>query len=194
MKTTARHVLGIGLVSLLVCLAGTTVRAENHEGACDRADVKLSFSVSFQKGWESSITSSSDTGAQFQFSNNAVKIHILKSPGKEKAIRLSLHDMLQAPLLEGERYRLCFTIRATEEFRLAARFLRSLPARKNEILHHPEKCVFFIPKGMTHQSCEFVSKVTTEADQFTLFLGNAPSGSEIEISDMIFHLLTAPKD
>jgi hypothetical protein len=157
--------------------------------SCDRGEKKLSFAVSFEGGWDGEVNEETGASAQFEFFNHRVVVLIHESPGEASAIRLSLYDMLEAPLLEGEKYRLCFTMRTSNDFTLNANFNKYMPGEMGLPLQDPTMCFFVVPRGFSTQSCEFVPRVTTESDRFTFYLGEAKSGTDLEIIDMKLHIL-----
>ena len=116
-----------------------------------------------------------------------MKIH--RSTGQASDIRLSLYDMLQMPLLNHVRYRLCLTASATRDCTFSVRFNWLLPAESGEI-QQPDTCVFHVQADTpTRYSCEFTGLTTTESDRFTFFFGRLKKGTRIILTNVKLHML-----
>jgi hypothetical protein len=163
--------------------------AQSPLRTCDGGEKKLSFAVYFRDAWTGSVNNEAGAKAEFAFGDTSMKVVVHDTSGDPSDVRVTLHDMLEMPLMGGERYRLCFSAQTTKSLKLHGRFMKTFPPEVGQSLQDPETCTFQIGAGSSDQSCEFVPRETTESDEFVFFLGKAEPGTEIKIMDVKLYIL-----
>jgi hypothetical protein len=163
--------------------------AQSPLRACDAGEKKLSFGVYFRDAWHGSVNKKAGAKAEFAFGDTSVKVVVHDTSGDPSDVRVTLDDMLEMPLLGGEKYRLCFSVQTTRSLTVLARFMKTVPPEVGQPLQAPETCTFQIGAGYSNQSCEFAARETTESDEFVFFLGKADPGTEIQFMNLKLYIL-----
>jgi hypothetical protein len=162
--------------------------AQSPLRACDKGEKKLSFGVYFRDKWHGSVNKTAAL-AEFSFGDTDMSVTVQETSGDPSDVRVTLDDMLEMPLLDGEKYRLCFSVQASKSFTAFGRFMNLLALEAGQPLQTPETCTFQINAGQSDQSCEFVALRTTESEEFVFLLGEADPGTEIRIKELKLYIL-----
>jgi hypothetical protein len=180
--------LTFALLASWICVISHAA-AQSPLRTCDAGEKKLSFGVVFRDAWYGSVSKKAGAKAEFAFGDTSMKVVVNESSGDPSDVRVTLDDMLEMPLLEGEKYRLCFSVQATKSFTAFGRFMKTVPPEVGQPLQAPETCTFQIGAGCSDQSCEFLALGTTESDEFVFFLGKAEPGTEIQLMNLKLYIL-----
>ena len=157
--------------------------------ACDGGEKKLSFGVYFRDAWYGSVNKKVGAKAQFAFGDTDMHLVVHDTSGDPSDVRVILDNMLEMPLMSGEKYRLCFSVQTTRPLTFLGRFMNTVPPEVGQPLQAPETCTFRVGAGFNAQSCEFLARETTESDEFVFFFGKAQPGTEIQLTDLKLYIL-----
>jgi len=187
---TNRRLSGLTFALFVSCmLVVPDAVAQFPQRECDVGAKKLSFGVYFRDAWTGAVNAKAGAKAEFTFGDTNMGVVVRDTSGDPSDVRVTLHDMLEMPLLGGENYRLCFSVEATSSLTVLGRFIKTVPPEVGRPLQAPETCTFQIGAGYSDQSCEFVPRETTESDEFVFFLGKAEPGTEIQFTDLKLYIL-----
>jgi hypothetical protein len=149
---------------------------------------KLSFDISFSRGWTGYVKEKSSAEADFSFPGESADIVIHRGTQNLTDIAVRTDDMLHLPLLGGETYQLSLIVLASNDCTMISKY-EPIPRSMERKLTNPESCRFQLKKGQNELTCQFTAIQTTESDLYSLFIGNVESHTRITIQKMKLHIL-----
>jgi hypothetical protein len=156
--------------------------------ADESSNVKLSFDISFLRGWKGYVNKKSNAAASFYFPGESADIVIHGGTKNLTDIAVRTDDMLHLPLLGGKTYRLNLTVLASKGCTIVSKY-EPIPASVERKLTEPESCRFTLEEGLNELTCQFTAAATTESDLYSLYIGDVQSDTRITIQKMKLHML-----